>query len=163
PKGHLGGTAAFYRAMSLFRLGKRDEAEKLARLAAATMRPLPKDEKNPLADQANADDLILWLGDKGARALVGFDAPPPRGEDLPPARSLPQGHDGHRQPAAGGEDAARLGAGCRRRSPGCGPTWRRACRRPRRRRNSRRPGGAWPRTARRWRPCWSAAPRAAAT
>src|SRR5262249_26747745 len=46
PKGHLGGTAAFYRALSLFRLGKKGEAKQLARLAAATMRPLPRDEKN---------------------------------------------------------------------------------------------------------------------
>src|SRR5262249_22381215 len=33
PKGHVGGTAAFYRAMSLSRLGQKDEAEKLAREA----------------------------------------------------------------------------------------------------------------------------------
>src|SRR5262249_15031014 len=71
PKGHLGGTAAFYRAMSLSRLGQKGEAEKLARSAAANMRPLPKDEKNPLADNANADDLILWLAYREA------EAPPP--------------------------------------------------------------------------------------
>jgi len=45
----IAGTSAFYRAMCLFRQGKSDEARKLATEAAATMRPLPADEKNPLA------------------------------------------------------------------------------------------------------------------
>jgi uncharacterized protein HemY len=73
---HITGTAAFYRAMSLFRQGKPDEARRLANAAAAKMKPLPKDEKNPLADKADADDLILWLAYKEAKALIGFDAPP---------------------------------------------------------------------------------------
>ena len=38
--------------MSLFRQGKPDEARKLAIAAAAKMKPLPKDENNPLADRA---------------------------------------------------------------------------------------------------------------
>ena len=38
------------------------------------MKPLPKDEKNPLAGNANHDDLILWLAYREARALIGFDA-----------------------------------------------------------------------------------------
>src|SRR5262249_23695545 len=38
------GIAAFYRAMSLFRQGKTDEARKLAIAAAAKMKPLPGDE-----------------------------------------------------------------------------------------------------------------------
>ena len=42
------GIAAFYRAMSLFQQGKKDEARKLATEAAAQMKPLPKDEQNPL-------------------------------------------------------------------------------------------------------------------
>ena len=46
------GTSAFYRAMSLFRQGKKDEARKLAIAAAAQMKPLPRDEHNPLADGA---------------------------------------------------------------------------------------------------------------
>jgi hypothetical protein len=52
------------------------------------MKPLPKDEKNPLADKANHDDLILWLAYKEAKALIGFDATPaaaPR-EKASPAR-----------------------------------------------------------------------------
>jgi hypothetical protein len=70
------GTGAFYRAMSLFRQGKRGEARQLATAAAATMKPLPKDEKDPLADKAKHDDLILWLAYKEAKELIGFDATP---------------------------------------------------------------------------------------
>ncbi len=44
------GIADFYRAMSLFQQGKKDEARDLATRAAAKMKPLPKDEQNPLAD-----------------------------------------------------------------------------------------------------------------
>jgi serine/threonine-protein kinase len=69
------GIAAFYRALSLFRQGKRDEARKLALAAAAQMKPLPKDQQNPLADNASHDDLILWLAYKEAKALLKFDAP----------------------------------------------------------------------------------------
>jgi hypothetical protein len=72
----LPGTANFYRAMSLFRQGKENEARKLATDAAAGMKPLPKDEQNPLADGATPDDLLLWLAYREARALIGFDAAP---------------------------------------------------------------------------------------
>lgn len=70
------GISAFYRAMSLFRQGKKDEARMLATGAAAKMRPLPADEHNPLAGDATHDDLILWLACKEASALIGFDTPP---------------------------------------------------------------------------------------
>jgi hypothetical protein len=70
-------TSAFYRAMSLFRQGKADEARKLATEDPRRMKPLPKDEKNPLAGGASPDDLILWLAYKEAKALIGFDAAPP--------------------------------------------------------------------------------------
>jgi tetratricopeptide (TPR) repeat protein len=70
------GTAAFYRAMSLFQQGKKDEARKLATEAAARMRPLPTDEKNPLAGNTRPDDLILWLAYKEAKAMIQFDAAP---------------------------------------------------------------------------------------
>jgi hypothetical protein len=73
---HVAGTSALYRAMSLFRQGKEDEARKLATGAAAAMKPLPKDEKNPLAGDASADDLILWLAYKEAKAVIQFDAAP---------------------------------------------------------------------------------------
>jgi serine/threonine-protein kinase len=67
------GIAAFYRAMSLFRQGKEAEARLLALAAVATMKPLPKDEQNPLADNATHDDLILWLAYKEAKAMLQFD------------------------------------------------------------------------------------------
>jgi hypothetical protein len=73
---YLTSLAAFYRAMSLFRQGKADEARKLALAAAARMRPLPRDEANPLAGDADHDDLILWLAYKEAKALIQFDAAP---------------------------------------------------------------------------------------
>jgi hypothetical protein len=62
--------------MSLFRQGKKDEARKLAIEAASKMRPLPKDEKNPLAGNANPDDLILWIAYKEAKALIKFEPAP---------------------------------------------------------------------------------------
>jgi WD40 repeat protein/tetratricopeptide (TPR) repeat protein len=68
------GIAAFYRAMSLFRQGKPDEARKLAIAAAAQMKPLPIDEQNPLPNDAYPwDDLILWLAYKEAKAMIRFD------------------------------------------------------------------------------------------
>jgi hypothetical protein len=67
-------TSAFYRAMSLFRQGKNDEGRKLAISAAAKMKPLPKDQQNPLANGASWDDLILWLAYKEAKATIQFDA-----------------------------------------------------------------------------------------
>jgi len=70
------GISAFYRAMSLFRLGQPDEARRLAAEAATKIRPLPADEQNPLAGGATYDDLILWLAYREANALIGFDAAP---------------------------------------------------------------------------------------
>jgi hypothetical protein len=75
-------TSAFYRAMSLFRQGQEAEARQLATEAAANMKPLPADEKNPLADNSSADDLIVWLAYKEAKAMMQFDAtPPPKAEN----------------------------------------------------------------------------------
>jgi hypothetical protein len=37
------------------------------------MKPLPKDDKSPLAGGVNADDLILWLAYKEARDLIKLD------------------------------------------------------------------------------------------
>ena len=78
---HVTGISAFYRAMSLFRQGKKDEAEKLAIAAAANMRPLPRDENNPLANLTvpngggdKLEYLIMWLAYKEANALIKFDA-----------------------------------------------------------------------------------------
>ena len=80
---HVTGTSAFYRAMSLFRQGKKDEARKLAIAAAAKMEPLPRDENNPLANLTapvgggdTLEYLIMWLAYKEAKALIKFDAAP---------------------------------------------------------------------------------------
>ena len=64
------GTSAFYRAMSLIRQGKQKEALQLTIGAASRMMPLPKDDKNPLTDNAGHDDLIVWMAYKEARALI---------------------------------------------------------------------------------------------
>jgi WD40 repeat protein/serine/threonine protein kinase/tetratricopeptide (TPR) repeat protein len=69
----VAGTAGLYRAMCLFRQGKEDEARLLATDAAAKMKPWPRDEANPLADDASPDDLILWLAYKEAKALIQFE------------------------------------------------------------------------------------------
>jgi eukaryotic-like serine/threonine-protein kinase len=75
-------TSAFYRAMTLLRQGKPDEAKKLATAAAAEMKPLPKDAQNPLADNANENDLILWLAYREAKQLIQFDfATPPKADN----------------------------------------------------------------------------------
>jgi hypothetical protein len=66
------GTTSFYRAMTLFRQGKEDEARKLAVQVASQMRSLPADERNPLAPNSSHDDLILWLAYKEAKALLGL-------------------------------------------------------------------------------------------
>jgi hypothetical protein len=69
-------TSEFYRAMSLFRLGKEKEARQLVIEAASHMRPLPEDEKNPLAGGATQNDLILWMAYKEAKALIKLEAVP---------------------------------------------------------------------------------------
>jgi WD40 repeat protein/serine/threonine protein kinase/tetratricopeptide (TPR) repeat protein len=66
--------SGFYRAMSLFRQGKPDEAREVAIAAASKMVPLPKDEDNPMAGTVNHEDVIQWLAYKEARALIRFDA-----------------------------------------------------------------------------------------
>ncbi len=66
----------FYRAMSLYRQGKTDDARKLAIAAAAKMQPLPKDENSPLAGADGAEnDLIMWLAYKESKAMIQFDSP----------------------------------------------------------------------------------------
>ena len=69
------GSAAFYRAMTLFRQGRKDEARELAAQAVAAMRPLPRDDRGPTGNN-NPNNLILWLARKEAKAMIGFDRPP---------------------------------------------------------------------------------------
>jgi hypothetical protein len=52
------------------------------------MKPFPKDENNPLsasgpdvAGNRLADNLILWLAYKEAKAMIQFEAAPLKGED----------------------------------------------------------------------------------
>jgi hypothetical protein len=69
----------FYRAMSLFRQGKPDEAGQLFTATEAKMKPFPSDENNPLAGNgtdANHDDLIAWLACKEAKALLAGPGAP---------------------------------------------------------------------------------------
>lgn len=79
------GTSAFYRAMSLFRRGKKAEAREIAAEAASQMRPPPTDEENPLAGGASADHLILWMAYKEARDLLNLDADAPLAPPSNPA------------------------------------------------------------------------------
>jgi hypothetical protein len=37
------------------------------------MKPLPADERNPLADGAGPDDLIVWLAYREAKAMLRPD------------------------------------------------------------------------------------------
>jgi tetratricopeptide (TPR) repeat protein len=75
------GLAAYYRAMSLFRQGRKEEARELALATAVKMKPLPKDDNNPL-DVGGPNDLILWLAYKEAKAMISFDATPsPKGKN----------------------------------------------------------------------------------
>ena len=74
----LQGIARMFRAMSLFRQDKPEEARKLFSQAEAQMPPLPKDESKPFADGRPAyhDDLIFWLAYKETKALIeGPSAP----------------------------------------------------------------------------------------
>jgi WD40 repeat protein/tetratricopeptide (TPR) repeat protein len=66
----IAGPARFYRAMSLFRQGKDTEARNLFSEAATKMKPMPADERQPLANGAGLDDLIVWLAYKEAKALL---------------------------------------------------------------------------------------------
>jgi eukaryotic-like serine/threonine-protein kinase len=64
-------TAAFYRAMSLFQLGREAEARQLFSDTERLMTPLPVEERNPLADpKTNQDDIIQWLAHREAKVLL---------------------------------------------------------------------------------------------
>ena len=65
------GTASSYRAMSLFRQGRQDQARELFAATEAKMKPLPAADRNPLGDgKTTADQLILWLAFKGSPGLA---------------------------------------------------------------------------------------------
>jgi len=66
------GTARLFRAMSLFRLDRKEEARKLFSLAEAQMPPLPQDESKPLVNGSlvSHDHLICWMAYKEAKQLI---------------------------------------------------------------------------------------------
>ncbi len=68
-KHEIQGTARLFRAMSLFRQGKPEEARKLFIQADAQMPPLANDE-------SNHDVLIWWLANKEAKALIAGPSAP---------------------------------------------------------------------------------------
>lgn len=65
---YVTGTAAFFRAMCLFRQGKQAEARKLVAETAANLKP-PADQ-SPLAAAVMHNDLILWLARKEAKDMI---------------------------------------------------------------------------------------------
>jgi eukaryotic-like serine/threonine-protein kinase len=69
-------TARLFRAMSLFRQDRLEEARTLFSQAEAQMHPLPADERKPLVDgrMAYHDLLICWLAYKEARSLLNESA-----------------------------------------------------------------------------------------
>ncbi|QEL16410.1 WD40 domain-containing protein [Limnoglobus roseus] len=77
PDAGIKGVAAFFRAMSLFRLGQLDEARRLAAETAAGMKSLPPDDRNPLGGGGVPEDLILWLAHKEAATVMGITAAAP--------------------------------------------------------------------------------------
>jgi tetratricopeptide (TPR) repeat protein len=72
----LQGTAHLFRAMSLFRQDRPEEARRLFSEAEAQMPPLPKDEGKPLVDgRALSHDLLIrWLAYKEARTVLNEPA-----------------------------------------------------------------------------------------
>jgi tetratricopeptide (TPR) repeat protein len=68
----LEGTAGLFRAMSVFRQDRPEEAQKLFTQAAAHMPPFPEDERKPHVDGRPIDQnvLIWWLALKEAKALI---------------------------------------------------------------------------------------------
>jgi eukaryotic-like serine/threonine-protein kinase len=72
------GVARLYRAMSLFRQDKLEEARKLLSQAEGQMPPFPKDETKPISDGrlASHDKMICWLAYKEAKALIKAPSAP---------------------------------------------------------------------------------------
>lgn len=70
------GTARLFRAMSLFRQDRTEEARELLSETEAQIPPLPADERKPLVDGklANHDVLICWLAYKEAKSLLNKPA-----------------------------------------------------------------------------------------
>ena len=63
------GTTRVFQAMTHFQRGDRDTGRKLLAIVEAGMKPMPADERQPLAGDADHDDMVLWLAWKEAKAL----------------------------------------------------------------------------------------------
>lgn len=63
--------AGFYRAMTLFREGKEEDARRVYGETETIMPPFPEDELNPMKNGADHDYLIIWLAYKEAGAMLG--------------------------------------------------------------------------------------------
>jgi tetratricopeptide (TPR) repeat protein len=70
-RARIEGTARFYRAMSLFRQGRPDEARSLFLATETTMKPWSDPAHAPWVDAMNVNDLILWLACREAKELLG--------------------------------------------------------------------------------------------
>jgi tetratricopeptide (TPR) repeat protein len=73
------GTARMFRAMSLLRQNRPEEARKLLSQAESQMPPLPQDESKPLVDGSlvSHDVLIWWLAYKEAKSALSPPAAKP--------------------------------------------------------------------------------------
>lgn len=76
--GQIGGTAGYFLAMSLFQQGKTDDAHRVFATVLDRMRPLPFSDMRPLGSGVDADDLIVWLAYKEAKALMKEPGEAPR-------------------------------------------------------------------------------------
>jgi hypothetical protein len=69
-RGEVLGIASLYRAMSLFKMGRQEEARVILNATGAKLKPLPAAGKIPLTDgESDEDYLIYWLTLKEAQAL----------------------------------------------------------------------------------------------
>lgn len=66
----LNVTAVLYRAMALHQLGRSEEAQSWYSQATENMKPAPEPGENPLANNANADDIIMWLAAREGEKLL---------------------------------------------------------------------------------------------
>jgi serine/threonine protein kinase len=68
------GTAQLFRAMSLFRQNRPEEARKIFRQAEKETPPLPADERKPIIDGrlATRDMFIWWLAYKEAKSVLNI-------------------------------------------------------------------------------------------
>ena len=67
---HVYSLAGLFRAMSLVRQDKADEARLLFRQVSEKISPIPAADKVLTTNDANHDNLILWLIYKEAKALI---------------------------------------------------------------------------------------------